>query len=96
MVTFTLTIILAFAEVPVKTAKKHGRKPKKEKKKSKSGSTKSVKKEKPKVFKELPSYAIEAGRLIGSAHVDYVLIKDKLKYQVDVLCWEKIAKVNDI
>ncbi|XP_071055405.1 uncharacterized protein [Onthophagus taurus] len=76
-----------------KKDKKKKDKKKKDKKKGKDKSSKTtsevqIKEEPPK-----PEYVLDVGPPIGFAHIEYTLIPDRPKQQVDVVCWRGVAKV---
>ncbi|KAF5290138.1 hypothetical protein FQR65_LT11650 [Abscondita terminalis] len=43
--------------------------------------------------KEVPKHVFEITKPIRSVHIEYVLIPDRPKYAIDVLCWGEIAKI---
>lgn len=100
MIIFKISFILAFSLKPKLEVKK------KQKGKStgisgklQNGNRNNKKKQKNKkdemeVISNNPKYKFEMDKLVGVAHIEYELIPNKIKYQIDIKCWGPIAKVN--
>lgn len=98
MITFKITLLLAFdANGEAKSGK-----PKKKKRDSSRGSKKkgSVKNKKktPKnvpveIKPQKPKYVVDVGEAIGWVHIEYELIPKRFKYKIDVVCLGPVAKV---
>lgn len=102
MITFKITFILAFSLKPKSEVKKKEKEnPKGKNRKFQNGvkenkKTIKNKKDEVEISLENPKYMFEIDKIVGVAHVEYELIPNKTKYQIDVKCWGPIAKVNKL
>lgn len=97
MITFKIFLILAFTLNP-EVKKKQNDKVKvneklengnKKRQKNKKGNSDHID-----VPPENPKYMFQMDKVVGVAHIEYELIPDKIKYQIDIKCWGPIAKVS--
>lgn len=103
---FLLEFELNFERPPKKTKEKKKKKATKKSKKSSAKSSKSSKKSKIKTkskvsrktandkIEEIPKYELQVGNPFGYAHIEYDLMPDRPKIQMDIIFWGSVVKVE--
>ncbi|XP_028138161.1 uncharacterized protein LOC114332519 [Diabrotica virgifera virgifera] len=96
MITFTVSFLLSFPIVKKKKEKKTKEKPKdkpKEKQKEKSKNNLLKNGAKKSLEPEIPNTEFNSTNILSAAHIQYELIPNRCKYDIDVVCWGPVAKI---
>ncbi|VEN42515.1 unnamed protein product [Callosobruchus maculatus] len=93
MITFKISFLLSFTLNPQTTQSKKKDKGKKAKEKQQKRETKKKKPKPSEEEQESPVIQFGPEEILGVAHVDYDLGPSRIKYDLDVVCWKRVARI---